>query len=389
MLTRAIKLSKSHSLFLFGARQTGKTTLVTQQFSPTKTKTYNLLITSEHLRLAANPNLFREEILALSSKITHVFVDEVQRVPDLLNEVQVLITGGAPQKFILTGSSARKLKRNNANLLGGRALTYMIFPLTIGEIGEHFDLDLTLQFGSLPHIFNAKSETEKAQLLRSYTEVYLKEEIEAEALTRNIGGFIRFLSVAAQTNTEMCNFANIARDVQLNPVTTKEYFKILEDTLIGQFLLPFHGSERKRHKLSPKFYFFDTGVVRAIEQRLTAPLQNKTFEYGKYFESWVINEVFRFNRYADKDWKLSFLRTANDVEVDLIIETPRGKTYAIEIKSKPVPTLLDFQSGFKAILALVPNAKCLCICTGGESRLVGGYQVLPWRAFLDDLLPTL
>jgi len=153
--------------------------------------------------------------------------------------------------------------------------------------------------------------------------------------------------------------------------------------------LPFHGSERKRHKLSPKFYFFDTGVVRAIEQRLTAPLQNKTFEYGKYFESWVINEVFRFNRYADKDWKLSFLRTANDVEVDLIIETPRGKTYAIEIKSKPVPTLLDFQPGFKAILALVPNAKCLCICTGQESRLVGEYQVLPWRAFLEDLLPTL
>ena len=386
MLDRTINLPELNSFFLFGARQTGKTTLLKNSFAANSTKIYNLLLGEEYSRLIAKPSLFREEVLSLPATISHVLVDEVQRVPELLNEVHELINQSCPQKFILTGSSARKLKRNKANLLAGRALNYRLFPLTYFELGTLFNLDQALTFGALPHIYLTLDITEKTRLLRSYLEVYLHEEIEAEALSRNIGGFIRFLSVAAQTNTEVCNFANISRDVQINPVTVKEYFKIIEDTLIGSFLLPFSHSIRKKHKTSPKFYFFDTGVVRAAEQKLRVPLVPGSFEYGKYFESWIVNEIIRINYYREKDWQLSFLRTANNVELDLIIETPQGIILGIEIKSKPAPIELDFISAFNAIRKLKPNARCVCVCTGNTPRKVSGYDVLPYDVFLRELL---
>lgn len=385
MLGRIFKPPISHSFFLFGARQTGKTTLLREHFSETTTRQYNLLLSEEYTRLVANPAIFREEVLSLPDEISHVVIDEVQRVPALLNEVHELMSRNVPRCFILTGSSARKLKRNRANLLAGRAINYRLFPLTLFEMGEAFNLSYTLQFGSLPHVFVASDNQRRSELLRSYLEVYLHEEIEAEALSRNIGGFVRFISIAAQTNTEMCNFANISRDVQINPVTVKEYFKILEDTLIGQFLLPFCHSVRKKHKTSPKFYLFDTGVVRAAEQKLKVPLVTGSFEYGKYFESWFINEVIRINHYYQKDWQLSFLRTANDVEVDLIVETPRGEVIGIEIKSKTTPIALDFVSGFEALKRLEPKAQCRCACTGKSPRRVAGYEVVPYRQILQEL----
>lgn len=385
MLTREINLPKLHSFFLFGARQTGKTTLLNEVFEPISTKTYNLLRGEDYTRLIVNSSLFREEVLALPDSVSHVIVDEVQRVPELLNEIHDLLNLNCRKKFIITGSSARKLKRNRANLLAGRALNYRLFPLSYFELGSEFKLDTALAFGTLPHIHITKDVSEKTRLLRSYLEVYLHEEIEAEALSRNIGGFIRFLAVAAQTNTEICNFANISRDVQLNPVTVKEYFKIIEDTLIGSFLLPFSHSIRKKHKTSPKFYFFDTGVVRAAEQKLQAPLVSGSFEYGKYFESWFINEVIKINHYREKDWQLSFLRTANDVELDLIIETPHGEVIGIEIKSKTAPSEVDFSSAFSALEKLVPKARCVCVCTGPSARKVGSYEVLPYDLMLKEL----
>lgn len=385
MLTRSVNLPKNHSFFLFGARQTGKTTLLGRVFSAEMTKTYSLLRGEDYTRFMANTALFREEVLALPDAVSHVIVDEVQRVPELLNEIHELLNQGCPKKFIITGSSARKLKRNRANLLAGRALNYRLFPLSYSELGAAFNLDAALSFGSLPHIYLASLESEKIRLLKSYLEVYLHEEIEAEALSRNIGGFIRFLAIAAQTNTEVCNFANISRDVQINPVTVKEYFKIIEDTLIGSFLLPFSDSVRKKHKTSPKFYFFDTGIVRAAEQKLTAAIVPGSFEYGKYFESWFINEVIKINHYREKDWQLSFLRTSNDVELDLIIETPRGEILGIEIKSKAAPVEVDFASAFAALKRLKPTARCVCVCTGPAARKVGNYEVLPYQAMLQEL----
>ena len=279
MLKRELELPLNAHIFLLGPRQTGKTTLVKQRISEKQRKDYNLLLTQEFSKLVARPSVLREEVLALGEKITHVFLDEIQRVPDLLNEVQVLIDEGTAKWFILSGSSARKLKRNQGNLLGGRAWLYTLYPLTITEIGgESFKLGRALSFGTLPQVYTAEDDIARENHLRAYVDLYLREEIEAEALSRNIGGFIRFLSVAAQSNGEIINFSNISRDVGLSSVTVKEYFKILEDTLLGSFLFPYHQSERKRHRLGAKFYFFDTGVLRAAQKRLSQPIESGTFE---------------------------------------------------------------------------------------------------------------
>ncbi len=381
MLKRELNLSKTHSYFIFGARQTGKTTLVRCSFNEAALKIYNLLLTREYARFAANPGTIREEILALPTTVSHVLIDEVQKVPDILNEIQALIDEGVPQHFILTGSSARKLRRVKANLLGGRAWSFNLFPLTVHELDREVNLSECLSYGTLPLNITTPDSLVKSENLRSYIDVYLKEEIEAEAISRNIGGFIRFLQVAAQANGEQLNYSNVGRDVGMSSVTTKEYFKILDDTLIGMFLFPFAYSERKKHKTSPKFYFFDTGVLRALQGRLSVDVEPRSFEFGNYFETWVINEVVRISSYLRKDLRLSFLRTANNVEVDLIIQTPRDQIYAVEIKSKETPISLDFESGFAAIKKIAPRVRCLCVCTGKSARIVDGYEVLPYLDF--------
>lgn len=384
MISRELKLPKKQHVLLFGPRQTGKTTLIRESLGDLRNVfSINLLIAKQFAKYSANPSILREEALSLSRSVKYIFIDEVQRVPDLLNEIHALIEEAIPQIFILTGSSARKIKRGQANLLAGRAWALNLHPLTANEIGSSFQLSSALHFGTLPRVHLNKTALSKAEFLRSYTMTYLKEEVDAEALSRNIGGFIRFLGVAAQGNGELLNFSNVARDVQLSSVTVKEYFKILEDTLIGFFLPPFHFSERKKHRLSPKFYFFDTGVLRALQERLRAKLVPASFEYGNYFETWIVNEVRRISSYQRKDLKFSFLRTAKDAEIDLIVETPRNKIIAVEIKSKPLPTERDFSSGFLAIKALAPKAECLCVCTGDTRRRVETVDVLPFQQFLD------
>lgn len=382
LLKREIKLPASQSFFLLGPRQTGKTTLIQQNFPAKGLRGYNLLLSDEFRRLAATPELLREEVAALDNSISHVFIDEVQRIPELLNEVQYLIDSGARQKFILTGSSARKIKRGQGNLLAGRAWNYHLYPLSLLEIGKDYSLSDILSFGMLPQNIVTKELDSKVKNLRAYVDVYLKEEIETEALSRNIGGFIRFLSVAAQQNGEQLNYSNIARDVGISSVTIKEYFKILEDTLVGFFLLPFAYSERKRHKLSPKFYFFDTGVLRALQKRLSLKIETQTFEFGNYFETFLINETLKISAYQEKDLSLSFLRTANNVEVDLVIQSPKGDILGVEIKSKPHPIASDFKTGFQALKSLAPKAKCICVSTANKPRIVEGYEVLPYTDFL-------
>ena len=374
MLARELNLPKTHDIILLGPRQTGKTTLVSESYDKISTRVYNLLQSEQFTRFIANPAILREEVLALPKEISHVFIDEVQRVPELLNEVQFMIDSKIPQKFILSGSSARKLKRGKGNLLAGRMWAYNLYPLTFQEMGKSRLIDI-LTYGTLPGVVTTDLTQEKNETLRSYVDVYLKEEIEAEALSRNIGGFIRFLSIAAQSNGELINYSNIARDTGISSVTVKEYFKILEDTLLGGFIFPFSYSERKKHKFSPKFYLFDTGVLRA-------PM---TFEFGMYFESWIINEVIKINNYLRKDWNISFLRTANDVEVDLIIETPRGKVIGVEIKSKPNPIAQDYESGFRALKNIASNPLCYCVCTGEMPRTSDGVEILPYSHFFQFL----
>ena len=383
MILRLLKLPKNNHFFLFGPRQTGKTTLVRTSFASKQLHQVDLLETRTYALLKANPAHLYSEIKALPSGCTHVFIDEVQKVPELLNEVQRLIDEKIPQKFIISGSSARKLKRGQANLLGGRAWKETLFPLTLDELPSNFYLDRILSRGTLVPNVVAESDHDVERNLRSYSEVYLNEEIIAESVTRNLGAFIRFLGIAAQCNGEQLNYANIARDVVMSGPAVKDYFTILEDTLIGSFLPSFSFSERKRFKISPKFYFFDTGVLRSMQGQLRAELRPQTFAYGNYFETWIINEVKTISQYLKKDLKLSFLRTANDVEVDLVIETPIGDIFGIEIKTKEMPDLRDFGAGFAALEKIVPKAQCVCVYPGRVPRVCEGYSILPYKEFFE------
>lgn len=318
---------------MFGARSTGKSTLLRKTFSKTSSLWLNLLNPEEEDRLRRKPELLREMVQSLSGETTHVVIDEIQKIPKLLDVVHLLIEDDVPQVFVLTGSSAKKLKRGGANLLAGRAFVYHFFPLTFLELGSHFDLDFVLQWGSLPEVFSFDNEKERSQFLHAYANTYLKEEIWDEHFIRELDPFRKFLEVAAQSNGKIVNFSNIASDVGVSDKTVASFFTLLEDTLLGFYLEPFHTSLRKRLSEKPKFYFFDLGVVRALARRTTIPLVEKTFAYGEAFEHFVIIEILRIAAYFEPEYRFSYIRTPADVEVDLVVERPGLPLLFIEIKS--------------------------------------------------------
>ena len=387
MINRILPLPKNHSFFLFGPRQTGKSTLLKSLLKSETTLFYDLLKTEEYLRLSANPTLFREEILSRDQKITHVVVDEIQRIPDLLNEVHWILEGTNPPYFCLSGSSARKLKRSHANLLAGRAWTYHLFPLTSQELGERFSLERALNLGTLPSVYLDPDIESARRTLKSYVETYLKEEVQAEAIVRNVGSFLRFLSLAGDENGNVINYSNISRETGTTYKTVKEYFQILEDTLIGFFLLPYSKSTRKRLVQHPKFYFFDPGVHRALTQKITVPLQRKTTEYGRSFEHFLITEIIRLARYKELDYEFSFYQSSNEAEVDLIIETPQGLTYAIEMKSLENPDSSSLR-GLKSFRQICQKATLYCACLAPRKRTIGDISILPWQEVLAEILKS-
>ncbi|QQR79804.1 MAG: ATP-binding protein [Deltaproteobacteria bacterium] len=254
MIKRSLDLTNCNkSLFLFGPRQTGKTSLVRSLFKPDLQ--INLLRTSEFIKYTKDPSLLRKEVEALpQSKHIIVFIDEIQKCSEMLNEIHALIEDCKVQ-FILTGSSARKLRQKGVNLLGGRALTYHLFPLTHEELQEKFSRENILHYGSLPSIILEPKDSQKKGLLRSYVETYLREEIQQEASTRNIPAFARFLELAGFENGHILNWSNIAREVGVHASTIKEYFQILQDTLLGFYLDPYSKSVRTKIVSHPKFYF--------------------------------------------------------------------------------------------------------------------------------------
>lgn len=379
MIERALSLSPKHSFFLFGPRQTGKSTLLRSTFPRDKVLYYDLLKSEEYLRLTARPGLFREEVASRDKKITHVIVDEIQRVPALLDEIHHLLenVSGAPH-FCLSGSSARKLKRSRANLLAGRAWTHHLFPLTHRELGEKFSLEKALNLGTLPSVYLAGDAAEARHTLRAYVETYLKEEVEAEAVTRSLGGFLRFLTLAADENGSVVNFSTIARECGVSYKTVQGYFQILEDTLMGFFLLPYARAVRKRLIRHPKFYFFDTGVVRALRKTLTVDLEPQTFEYGRAFEHFLILEIMRLASYQDLDYSFSFYGSSSQAEVDLIVETPRKEVFAVEIKSSASPES-EALKGLKSFQEICPKAVLYCASLSPRKRTVRGITVLPWQ----------
>jgi predicted AAA+ superfamily ATPase len=367
---------------LFGARGTGKSTFLRQQFINQQVLWLDLLNPEEEDRYARRPVELAEQLRALASP-QWVVIDEVQKVPRLLDIVHAEIERGTT-KFALTGSSARKLKRHNTNLLAGRASVYHLFPFTAMELGEAFDLDSALRFGTLPGLQTCSTDEERHAFLRAYALTYLKEEIWAEHLVRVLDPFRRFLEISAQANGEVVNYTNIARDVGADVKTVQSYFQIMEESLVGFLLEPFHRSVRKRQTHAPKFYLFDPGVRRALTRTLTVDLRPGTYDYGRAFEHFVVVEALRRSAYRLNDYAFSYLRTKDGAEVDLVIERPGKAPALLEIKSADHVDERDTR-GLEPFLRDMPGAEGFCLSRDPVPKMIGSVRALPWNEGLREL----
>lgn len=386
MLNRIITLPGQNSFFLFGPRQAGKSTLIRSRYSHNVWEV-NLLLSENYVEYTKDPGLFRKQaqIKIEKEEIKTIFIDEIQRVPSLLNEVHYLIERCPSCQFIMTGSSARKLRRGGLNLLAGRAVEKRLFPFVYNEIKDILSLKTILIYGTLPPLLNKTSE-EKKDILKTYVNTYLREEIRAEGLARNVAGFYRFLDIAAQQFGELLNFNAVARDCALPTRTVQTYYEILEDTLIGYRLLPWRKSIRKRLTAHPKFFFFDCGVVNALNNTIIDPLPQ--ILKGKLFEQFIILETISAIQYKNSDARIFYWRTNHGAEVDLLIEKYGRILAAIEIKSisKIGSTHL---SGLKSFQNNNPGIACYVVCNSQHEYMIDDVTVLPWRNFiklLDEIL---
>ena len=369
-IDRTLNLSallEKKSYFLFGPRQTGKTSLI--RHSLKGMKVYDLLDTSIYLALSQNPKRIGEE---LTPKDRLVVIDEIQRLPDLLNEVHRLIET-KKIRFLLTGSSARKLRRGGVNLLGGRARTKYLHPFTYQELGETFDLTRVVKRGLLPSIYF--SDDPKADL-EAYAGSYLQEEIVAEGAVRNLPAFSRFLKVAALCNGQIVNFTNVSNDAQVARTTVYEYFDILKDTLILYELPPWRKSKKRKPLASSKYYFFDVGVVSMLQGRRFRP---GTPEFGEAFETYLMHELTSYSHYISGE-PLSYWRSTSRFEVDFII----GEHTAIEVKAKENLSASDLKP-LRALAEEKILKHYLCVSLEPRMRKIGNVTVLPYKEFLEAL----
>ena len=315
------------SFFLLGPRGTGKTTWLRNYYK--KAVFYDLLNPAVYLKLRRQPELFRQELLALPEK-TVVIVDEVQKLPVILDDVHHFLSQKNNKKqFILSGSSARKLKRTSVNLLGGRASRKLFYPLIYSE-HQINKWDEILRFGTLPEVLNLKKKSHKIEFLESYALTYLREEIQQEAVVKNINSFSNFLDIASLCNAQVINISSLARDSGVARTTLNGYFQALEDTLIGSWIFVWKSKTRVKSVHHPKFFFFDTGVVRALTGRIREPIFPE--ERGHLLETYLLNELKVWDQIHNWDAKIRFWRTHYGAEVDFIIEIKRQKI-GIEIKS--------------------------------------------------------
>jgi predicted AAA+ superfamily ATPase len=361
----ALLSKKSH--FLFGPRQTGKTFLLRHALP--QARLYDLLDTATFLALSQRPGRIAEE---LAPHDAVVVIDEIQRLPSLLHEVHRLIeTRGV--RFLLTGSSARTLRRGGVDLLGGRARVKHLHPLTYSELGEHFDLARAIRHGLLPSVYF--SEDPEADL-SAYAGTYLQQEIVAEAATRNVPAFSRFLAVAALCHGTVVNFTKVGNDAQVPRTTVYEYFDILRDTLLIRELPAWRGSRKRKPLVSSKYYFFDVGVVSSLQGR---QVRMRTPEFGAAFESYVMHELRSYVDYRTGE-PVAFWRSASGFEVDFIL----GDHTAIDVKASETVSSSDL----KALLALAEEqrfARLLCVTLEARRRQVGAVTLVPYREFLTEL----
>ena len=356
------------SVFLWGARQVGKSTLLQRLFP--ESRIYDLLKSDEYARLSRRPQLLQEELEHLGNE-TLVIIDEIQKIPQLLDEVHWLIVN-RNIRFILCGSSARKLKRLGTNLLGGRAISTRLFPLVSTEIPD-FDLIKAINNGMIPRHYTIDNPQKR---LQAYIGDYLKEEIQSEAIVRQLASFNRFLDIAAQSDGEIINYTNIAQDCGVSSITVREYFNILEQTLIGYIIPAFTLSKKRKALQSPKFYYFDIGIVNHLLHR--RKLLPGSVDFGHAFEHFMIQEIIAYLSYTESYEQLSYWRTSNGYEVDAIIGEGR---IAIELKSSE-----EVQSrhtkGLKAFEEEFPNARKIIVSLDKNRRTLNGIEIIPATEFL-------
>lgn len=374
MIHRISKLSKSRSFFLFGARGTGKSTLLNQWKKGKSVQIYNLLDPETEAILRARPSTLLENWKA--EKTDWIVIDEIQKNIQLLDVVHDLIVKHKIN-FALTGSSARKLKRGSANMLGGRADQFNLFPFSALELNKKFNLNYALSYGTLPVLYNLE-KTDLERALYSYVSIYLKEEILVEQIIRDIEPFRKFLAVAAQMSGQILNYSKISRDCGVEEKSIARYYQILEDTLLGFYLEPYSASVRKQQTQKSKFYLFDCGVTRALQNTLKIPLSEQTTGYGKLFEQFVILEFIKLNEYYETHFKFSYLKTNNQLELDLIIERPGQKIILIEIKSSTQNRLEDADS-LNKLKTEFKNPVCYVLNTSLKSTEIDGVLFTHWQ----------
>jgi predicted AAA+ superfamily ATPase len=360
-------LLEKKSYFLLGPRQTGKTFLTHHTLKDARV--YDLLDTSIYLALSQNPGRIAQEITARDQIVV---IDEIQRLPVLLNEVHRLIEAHRI-RFLLTGSSARKLRHGGVNLLGGRARIKYLHPLVYKELGNLFDLHRAIERGLLPSIYFSD---DPAADVKAYTGLYLQQEIVAEGVTRNIPAFSRFLKVAAHCNGTIVNFTNVANDAQVARTTVYEYFEVLKDTLILHELPAWRKSKKRKPLASSKFYFFDVGVVGELQGRRFKP---GTPEFGEAFETYIMHELMSYRDYNSGE-PLSYWRTTSGFEVDFII----GDHTAVEVKAKGNVAAQDMKS-LKALSEEKGLKRFLCVSLEPRVRKVDQVTILPYKHFLEAL----
>ena len=370
-----IDLPPQQSAFLWGPRKTGKSTYLKAKFPASLV--YDFLKTDLFLEFSKRPSLLREQILAKDEDTisSPIILDEVQKVPQLLDEVHWLIENKG-LRFIMCGSSARKLKRGKANLLGGRAWRYEMFPFVTAEL-DKLDLLKALNRGLIPvHYFQDSYK----KSLRAYTQDYLKEEVFDEGLTRNIPAFSRFFDAMGFSHGELTNYSNIARECGVDSKTVKEYYQILKDTLLGDFIEPFKRRQNRQIiSRTSKFYLFDVGVAGTITKRNVR--QERGVDFGKAFEHFILMELTAHNSYKEIDYGINFWRTKSGLEVDFILG--EGET-AIEVKGGSSIKNKDLRP-LNAFIETYAPRKSLVVCNEKEERIVGKVRITPWRKFLRDL----
>jgi predicted AAA+ superfamily ATPase len=370
-----IDLPARQSAFLWGPRKTGKSTFLEMNFPGSRV--YDFLKTELFLDLTKRPSLLREQLLASDPMELKqpIILDEVQKVPQVLDEVHWLIENKG-LRFILCGSSARKLKRGMSNLLGGRAWRYEMFPLITPELAN-VDLLKVLNRGMIPSHY---LQEEYRKSLQAYVRDYLKEEVFDEGLTRNLPAFSRFFDAMGFTHGELVNFSNVARDSGVDSKTVREYYQILVDTLLGRFLFPFKRRQsRQVITTTPKFYLFDVGVAGAITGRRLS--QERGEQFGSALEHFILMEIVAYNSLRELDFDVAFWRTKAGLEVDFVLG---GGEVAVEVKGSSRIDKTDLHP-LQAFVDEFSPRQAIVVCNERTARIYEGIKIMPWRAFLSDL----